>query len=521
MRWSPTGDDPRHMRIRGTLAFVDISGFTKLTERLARKGKVGAEEMSDILSATFAGAAHGGPRRRRRPGQVGRRRGAAAVPGAGPRACGRLARRYRMRATLRAIGRICARRRARSPCGCRWGSTAATSTSSWSATRRSTASCSSAAPAPAPPRTWRRRAAAGQIGLSAATAALLPPRLVGGPLAATAGCCARSRCSTTVRRPAAPDAAGIDRAGVLPAADPGAPARRRRRAGAPHDRGRVRPVLRHGRSCSAARGRSRWPTALDDVVRNVQARLRGRTASRSSRPTSTATAARSCSPPGRRAARATTRSGCCASRGSCSTGSGGCRCGSASTGARSSPATSARLPAYLLGQGRRHQPGGAGDGQGRARSGCSPPRRSSTARSTVFRTTELPPFLVKGKSQPVRAAEIGRHRRVAPRGPDRTSPLVGRDAEMAVLRAALADVAGPARPARRDRRRAGHRQVPAGRGAADRRRRRVDGVGRRARSTSRPRRTSRSAGCCARCWPCPPDAGAGRRSHGGSSTGSR
>src|SRR6476469_6798717 len=55
LRWSPTGDDPRHMRIRGTLAFVDISGFTKLTERLARKGKVGAEEMSDILSATFAG----------------------------------------------------------------------------------------------------------------------------------------------------------------------------------------------------------------------------------------------------------------------------------------------------------------------------------------------------------------------------------------------------------------------------------------------------------------------------------
>ena len=54
-RWAPTGDDPRHMRVNGTVAFVDISGFTRLTERLARKGKVGAEEMSDILSATFAG----------------------------------------------------------------------------------------------------------------------------------------------------------------------------------------------------------------------------------------------------------------------------------------------------------------------------------------------------------------------------------------------------------------------------------------------------------------------------------
>ena len=35
------------------MAFVDISGFTKLTERLARKGKIGAEEMSDILNNTF------------------------------------------------------------------------------------------------------------------------------------------------------------------------------------------------------------------------------------------------------------------------------------------------------------------------------------------------------------------------------------------------------------------------------------------------------------------------------------
>lgn len=39
--------------VNGTLAFVDISGFTALTERLARKGDVGAEEMSDALNATF------------------------------------------------------------------------------------------------------------------------------------------------------------------------------------------------------------------------------------------------------------------------------------------------------------------------------------------------------------------------------------------------------------------------------------------------------------------------------------
>ncbi len=52
--WLRTTPADSHRVIDGTLAFLDISGFTRLTERLARKGKVGAEEMSDALSATFA-----------------------------------------------------------------------------------------------------------------------------------------------------------------------------------------------------------------------------------------------------------------------------------------------------------------------------------------------------------------------------------------------------------------------------------------------------------------------------------
>jgi len=36
------------------LLFVDISGFTKMTERLARQGKVGLEEVNEILDMTFA-----------------------------------------------------------------------------------------------------------------------------------------------------------------------------------------------------------------------------------------------------------------------------------------------------------------------------------------------------------------------------------------------------------------------------------------------------------------------------------
>src|SRR5437773_2940694 len=38
-----------YREVEGSLAFVDISGFTKLTERLAKRGKVGAEELNDIL----------------------------------------------------------------------------------------------------------------------------------------------------------------------------------------------------------------------------------------------------------------------------------------------------------------------------------------------------------------------------------------------------------------------------------------------------------------------------------------
>ncbi|MEO6714083.1 MAG: adenylate/guanylate cyclase domain-containing protein [Mycobacteriales bacterium] len=52
--WLRDSRDQRHRTADGTLVFVDISGFTRLTERLAAKGKIGAEEMSGILDVTFA-----------------------------------------------------------------------------------------------------------------------------------------------------------------------------------------------------------------------------------------------------------------------------------------------------------------------------------------------------------------------------------------------------------------------------------------------------------------------------------
>jgi class 3 adenylate cyclase/tetratricopeptide (TPR) repeat protein len=53
IEWLRDQPDGRHLAVDGSLAFVDISGFTKLTERLARAGRAGSEEISDLLDSTF------------------------------------------------------------------------------------------------------------------------------------------------------------------------------------------------------------------------------------------------------------------------------------------------------------------------------------------------------------------------------------------------------------------------------------------------------------------------------------
>jgi class 3 adenylate cyclase/tetratricopeptide (TPR) repeat protein len=53
IEWLRQQPAERHLAVDGSLAFVDISGFTKLTERLARVGRAGPEELSDILDNTF------------------------------------------------------------------------------------------------------------------------------------------------------------------------------------------------------------------------------------------------------------------------------------------------------------------------------------------------------------------------------------------------------------------------------------------------------------------------------------
>ena len=51
--WQRDTPDAAFRAVEGTLVFADISGFTAMSERLAKKGKVGAEEVTDVLSASF------------------------------------------------------------------------------------------------------------------------------------------------------------------------------------------------------------------------------------------------------------------------------------------------------------------------------------------------------------------------------------------------------------------------------------------------------------------------------------
>ena len=62
--------------------------------------------------------------------------------------------------------------------------------------------------------------------------------------------------------------------------------------------------------------------------------------------------------------------------------------------------------------------------------------------ATPFETTELAPFMVKGKRQPQRASIVGNRLEGRGRREQLHSPFVGREQEMAVLSRALADAAG-------------------------------------------------------------------------------
>ena len=54
LQWEERFGSTKHQAIDGTLVFADVSGFTRLSEALARKsGKAGAEEMADVINYLF------------------------------------------------------------------------------------------------------------------------------------------------------------------------------------------------------------------------------------------------------------------------------------------------------------------------------------------------------------------------------------------------------------------------------------------------------------------------------------
>lgn len=54
VEWAAETPERQWLEVDGSLVFVDISGFTALSERLARRGRVGAEELTGTLSDCFA-----------------------------------------------------------------------------------------------------------------------------------------------------------------------------------------------------------------------------------------------------------------------------------------------------------------------------------------------------------------------------------------------------------------------------------------------------------------------------------
>jgi len=54
VEWLRTAEEQRWQRLDATLVFVDVSGFTALSERLAQAGRIGAEELTDTIGSCFA-----------------------------------------------------------------------------------------------------------------------------------------------------------------------------------------------------------------------------------------------------------------------------------------------------------------------------------------------------------------------------------------------------------------------------------------------------------------------------------
>ena len=54
IEWLRSTPDELWREVEGTVAFIDISGFTAMSEKLSSQGRAGAEEVTEVMNATFA-----------------------------------------------------------------------------------------------------------------------------------------------------------------------------------------------------------------------------------------------------------------------------------------------------------------------------------------------------------------------------------------------------------------------------------------------------------------------------------
>lgn len=430
--WLADDPDRRWRGVEGSLAFVDISGFTALTEALARQGKVGAEQLSDILSATFAELL-----------TVAYADGAQLVKWGGDAVlllfdgadhAARAARAtYRMRERLSVVGRIRAGRTTvtlRMSVGIHSGEFHFFLVGDPEVHRELVIS----GPAASRCAETEALAEADQIGLTAETVAVLDPSYVGGPLGegALLAACPDLPDLPPVRRP---DPRGLDLGSLLP--PPIRDHLRSARGEAEHRTIAVGFVQFGGTDALLAHeGPDALAEALDECVRSVQRAARrygvtffetdinrdgGKVMLTAGAPASAdrneermlLAAAEIVSRPGR----LTVRVG--VNRGEVFSGDFGPEFRRTS----SVKGDAINLAARLLG---KAQPGQA-----------VVTLRTLERSATAFEHEPIEPFLVKGKSEPVHAAVLG-----APTVPDeplqRRASLVGRESELAVLDDAVA-----------------------------------------------------------------------------------
>ncbi len=436
--WLRSTPEASFREVEGSLAFVDISGFTKLTERLARKGKVGAEEMSDTLNATFAGLL-----------DVAYQDGAGLVkwggdavlllftgPDHAKRAC-RAA--FRMRATMREIGQL--------------------QTSAGRVTLRMSMGIHSgvfhfflagdptyhrelivSGPAASTTAVMEATADAGEIGISPQTAALLDPHCVG-KVKGPAHLLRAEPDIAAVGVPPVKDVHGLDLSNLLPVAirehllaQPGEAEHRTIAVGFVQFSGTDALLEREG------------PQALADALHEAMANIQQATASHdvtffetdinrdggkvmltAGAPVSHGHEEDRMLRAGRliveRAGRLPLRMG--VNRGPVFSGD----FGPFFRRTYSVKGDAINLAARVMGK--------AAPGQLLAT------KEVVDRLTSRFETTSLAPFMVKGKALPVEAAAIGPLATEPAPAPadatDTTAPLVGREAEMAVLTQALAD----------------------------------------------------------------------------------